>query len=143
MFMSLKCVSVKSGTCTASNSLQDSREPGAGQAAAALFDVGGRFEGLSDCMEGGKRFFLVQAVHLITPSDMDANAHAGIRIHLHAFICTREGTDIGQGHAITGGRLLKTHVETYSLSSHVPCEWRGGELALSTSNCTHSTGGWQ
>lgn len=82
MFMLLKCVLVKSGTCSiiarrthvVVNVVQDT------QAVAALFDVGSCFEALSE-HKGGRSFFLGQAIHLITYFDTDTNTDTGIRIH--------------------------------------------------------------
>lgn len=54
MFMSLKCVSAKSGTCTLIASrthasvVQDTQAAAAAAAAAALFDVCSCFEALSE-----------------------------------------------------------------------------------------------
>lgn len=105
MFMSLKCVLEKSGACSIIASrthvvvsvVQDTH-------AAILFDVGGCFETLSE-HKWDRRFFLVQAIHLVTPFDTDATTQTGIRIHLHTFICTRTFTDFGT-HTITRGRLF-------------------------------------
>lgn len=78
MFMSLKCVLVKSGACSIIASrtrvvvsvVQDTH-------AAALFDVGGCFEALSE-HKWDRRFFLVQAIHLVTPFDTDTTTQTGI-----------------------------------------------------------------
>lgn len=47
------------------------------QAAAALFDVGSYFVALSE-HKGGREFFLVETMHLITPFDTDTNTYTGI-----------------------------------------------------------------
>lgn len=117
--MSLKCVLVKSGTCSIIASMshvvvsvvQDT------QAAAALFDVGGCFEALSEHKEG-RGFFLVQAVHLITPLDTDTNTRAGIRIHLHTFICTKTCTDFGMPSCPHSMQVIHALLDTLKLLRH-------------------------
>lgn len=93
MLVSLKCVSAKSGTCTL-------LAPGlvlavrGNQVAAALFDVEGCFEALSEQRSESRTGFvflffsppsLLPVLKLITPFAMDTNTHmASKSIYAHS-----------------------------------------------------------
>lgn len=146
--MSLKCVSVESGTCTII-------APGlmwvvqGTQVAAALFDVGGCFEALSEHTSGGRRFFLV--AHTDTDNPIwhgHKYTHTGIKIkftHIHMYKSMHSYWHSSPSLSLSRGRIFKTHAETYTLFNDVglSCVWRGKEWALLLSNSTKATSGWQ
>lgn len=113
MFVSLKCVSAKSGTCTllAPGLMLAVRGT---QVAAALFDVEGCFEALSEPRSGGRRFFSLVPIQESDNPICHGHKYAhGIKIHLCAFMSMRACNGIGT-RSFSRGRFLKTPAKTYT-----------------------------